>query len=770
MKMMRVTGYLGLMAAAMYLAPSSLLAQEQSAEATLEEVIVTAARREQSLQDIAASVTAFTSDELTALRVFKPADLAEQTPGLLTKYGPNGLATVGFYIRGVGINDFTGTVDPSVGIYVDEVFQPTPDMLNFAVYDMQRVEVLKGPQGTLYGRNSTGGAINFITARPTDEAGGFLQAGYSSYSTSSIIGAFGGPLGDSVQGRVSVNWQDSASDDGYSFNRTTNNELGDNDISSIRGQLQFQGGENFEGRFMYQYGEIDAEMPLLLHVGGRDVNDIANGGVCPSIIAGFRDEGNCVAFTGYFDPDDDPYDGDSNIDTLLGIESHDATLTLNWTLPRLSVIAITGYNDFEKFQTQDIDASPFVAADNVTTNAVENISQEIRLTSDDSFRAKWIVGANYAETDVEWFQNIDLTAIAGIPTSNGADQTTESWAVFGQVIVPISDLFEFVGGLRYTDEKRSWMGATFIGTFADLDQAYASGAPRLSQLPLPPDNPGAGGPLDFPTTVSETNTDFQAVLKYTPADNSMYYLSVSEAFRSGGYSSAVIFSQDALEPYGPENLLAYELGLKLSSQDDTVRFNAAAYFYDFEDFQATFVRAAEPSARLQNAGDVEITGLEASVDWKPTPRWTFNLGMNLQDSEIVDTQVVLSPLDGGPPATIRGNEIPNAPGYMFNGRARYDLPLDSGYMLSFLGDFSVVDEHFLEPNNRVAISEDGYELFNARVTFGPADGPWYLAGWVRNLGDEVYRSAAQDLFLSLGFAEMVMGQPRTWGVELGYRF
>jgi iron complex outermembrane receptor protein len=745
-----------------------VMASGQDESGALEEIVVTAARREQSLQDLPASVTAFTSRELNDLRVLNPQDLADQTPGLLTKYGPNGLATVGFYIRGVGINDFTGTVDPSVGIYVDEVFQPTPDMLNFAVYDIERVEVLKGPQGTLYGRNSTGGAINFITAKPTTETEGFVQAEYSSFSTVAFTGAVGGSLGDRVQGRISFKFQDSADGDGYSYNRYTDNELGKNDIAAIRGQLNFNLSDNFDARLAYSYGKTKAELPLLMHVGGIDA---ANpGAVCPSIIAGFRDEGACVSNLGYFDPDDDPYDGDSNLDPYMEIESHDVTATLNWSLPRMSVISITGFNDFEKFQTQDIDASPFIAADNITNNKVDNFSQEIRVTSDDSFPFSWIVGANYADTDVEWFQSIDLTDLAGIPTSNGADQSTRSWALFGQFVVPFSDHFEFVGGLRYTDEKRSWTGATFIGTFTTLDEAYASGAPILSQLPLPADHPGAGGPLDFPTTLKEKNTDFQAVLKYMPNDDMMYYLSVSEAFRSGGYSSAVIFSQEALEPYDPENLRAYEAGMKLTLADNTVRLNGAAYFYDFEGFQATFVRATEPSARLQNAGDVEIFGLEASLDWMPTPRWTINLGLNWQDTEIVRTDVVLPPLDGSPATTIEGNEIPNAPEFSFNGRIRYDLPVGTGYVTSFMTDFNSVGSHFLEPNNRVALSESGYFLVNARVTFSPADGPWWVSAWVRNIGDEEYRSAAQDLFLSLGFAEIVVGRPRTWGIEAGYRF
>ena len=156
-----------MIAACLVLVALSGVPHPVAAQATLEEIVVTATRRAERLQEVASSATVFSQADLEALRVLEPRDLAEQTPGLLAKYGPNGLATVGFYMRGVGINDFTGTVDPSVGVYVDEVFQPTPDMLNFAVHDIQRVEVLRGPQGTLYGRNSTGGAINFITARPT---------------------------------------------------------------------------------------------------------------------------------------------------------------------------------------------------------------------------------------------------------------------------------------------------------------------------------------------------------------------------------------------------------------------------------------------------------------------------------------------------------------------------------------------------------------------------------------------------------------------------
>lgn len=745
---------------------ASPVAVAAAQDGTLQEITVTATRRSESLQDVASSASVFSSKDLEDLKVLEPRDLAEQTPGLLTKFGPNGLATVGFYMRGVGINDFTGTVDPSVGVYVDEVFQPTPDMLNFAVYDIERVEVLRGPQGTLYGRNSTGGAVNFITARPTDEFEGYLKAGYGSYETSSLTAAISGPLGDGLRGRIATNVVNSSSNSGWSYNRFTGNELGKIESLALRGQLEWTPSEDVEVRLSFSHGESESEQPLLQHVGTQDPDTFA---ICGPVIAGKISEGECIDFLGYFDGDSNVYDGAANVDPTLDLESDELTLTINWNLGRATLTSITGYADFSKEQSQDIDASPNVVADNFTFNDVESLSQEVRLTSDDSYSTPWIIGVNFGKTDIDWFQTIDLSDLA-IPTSNGATQSTESWALFGQVNWPITDRLEFTGGLRYTDESRDWAGATFVGTFGNLSEAYASGTFRLSQLPLPPGDPGAGGPLDFPTTVDEQKLDFSAVLKYQATDDAMVYLSISEAFRSGGYSSAVIFSQEALEPYGSEELTAYEVGAKMSLAGNTLRLNTSAFFYDYKGFQATFVRATEASARLQNAGDVEITGLEAMLDWMPTDSLSLSLGLALLDTKIASTDVVLPPLDGGPETTIKGNEIPNAPKTSINGRIGYKVPVGEKLALALQTDFNYVAKHFLEPNNRKYLSEDGYFLVNGRVALLPQDGQWQIAVWAKNLGDEEYRSAAQDLALALGFSEIVMGMPRTWGVEFEYRF
>lgn len=734
----------------------------------LQEVTVTATRRSENLQNVASSATVFTGADMAKLGVFEPRDLAEHTPGLLTKFGPNGLATTGFYIRGVGINDFTGTVDPSVGIYVDEVYVPTPDMLNFAVFDMQRVEVLRGPQGTLYGRNSTAGAINFITAKPTHDLEGYIRAGYGSWGTTTTEGAISGPLTDQLLGRLSISGQWAPRDRGYSLNEFDGSHQGLKEDYAVRGQLQWLPSDDFNIRLAYTYGDKKDDQPLLQHIGSRDPNNPNQ--ICAPVQAGHRAEGQCVDLLGYSSPYSNPYTGNSDLDPYLEMHTSDVAVTAEWKLQHATLTSVSAYDNFASRQNQDIDASPNIGADNRTRNHVENYSEEIRLTSDDSMPLKWIVGGDYAHTQVNWFQTIDLSQLAGIPTSNGANQSTRAAAAFGQLIYSFNKQWEGTLGLRYTNERREWQGATFVGTFGDLGSAFASGAPVLSQIPVPVGNPNYGTALAYPDSMTDSKVDYQAILKYKPMDDMMFYASTARAFRSGGYSSAVIFSQDALAPYGPETLTSYEVGMKLTLPEAHLRFDTSAFYYDFKDFQATFVRSTEANARLQNAGTVHTRGLESSIEWFPIHRLTANLGVSLLHAEIVSSDVVLSPLDGGPPATISGNEVPNAPHYTVNALVRYEAPLPGGYNLGLQTDAVKVGAHFLEPNNRDVLRENGYYLLNGRIALHPENGPWEIAAWGRNLTNQTYLSAAQDLIQSLGFAEVVLGQPRTWGLSVEYRF
>ena len=620
--------------------------------------------------------------------------------------------------------------------------------------------------------------MNIISARPTDEVEGYIRAGYERYDTATLEAALSGPLSDQLLGRVSFAGQISDTDSGYAFNRLTDNTIGNDDRAAVRGQLHWLPRDDFDVRVIVNYGHHESEEPLLEGAQGLDP---VTGAVCAPIIAGNRAEGQCVGLLGQFDPDDNRFDTEADTEPKVEMEDHNVAGHVNWRLPRFTVTSITGYEHFEKEQAQDLDSSRFVIGNNDTINSeVDSFSQELRLTSDDSWPFAWIVGGFYFHSDIAWFQTIDLSDIA-IPTSNGADQDTESWAVFGDITVPFGEKFEFEGGIRFTHEKRDWAGGSVIGTFTNLAEALAlTPAPPLSALPIPASgtlpSPAApagslpGGPLDFDNSIEEDNVDFRAVIKYHHNDDMMFYMSVSEGFRSGGFSGAVIFSQESLEPFEPESLRAYEGGFKTNLLDGRMQFNASGFYYDFEGYQATFVRGSEVSARLQNAGDVEIFGAEAELKWLVTDDLFVDLGLSYLDNEIVSSEVVLVPLEGGAAATIEGNKVTNAPEWSFNGRVRYELPLTAGFRPYIQGDFKYVDDHFLEPNNRLILKEDGYFLLNGRLNFEQESGPWHASAWVRNITDEEYLSSGQDIIVALGFAHRIQGMPRTYGVEVGYRF
>lgn len=746
-------------------------------ETMLEEILVTAQKRQEAMQKIANSVSVFTGADLQELGIREPMDLAMQTPGLITAVGRDGLKAVGFYMRGVGITDFSGTIDSSVAVYVDEVFKTSPDMFNFAIFDIERVEVLKGPQGTLYGRNSTGGAVNFISAAPTRETEGYVRVGYERYEVASLEGAISGAISEDLLARFSVAGQQSSGDSSYSHNRFTGDALGENDSLAARLQLQWTPSDDVDVRLLYTYGDVSQEPPLLAHVGGLDAEDLMNGVVrtCDAVLAGVRAEGECVDITGYFDSDNDFYDGAADVGQFMEIEAHNITGKINWELQRFTLTAISGFDTFEKSQATDIDTSPLITANkDIARSKVDSFSQEIRLTSDESWSLPWIIGAYYFESSVDWFQTIDLTDSFGLDTSNGADQETKSWAVFGEVSIPFAERYEIEGGIRFTHEEREWIGGSFVGTYANLDDAMQNGGAPLSALPIPPGGTAEGflpgSPQDFDNLIEEDNVDFRAALKYYASEDTMLYASISEGFRSGGVPSAVIFSQSGLEPFDIESLRSYEAGLKMSILDRRAELNASAFFYDYEGYQATFVRGTELSARLQNAGDVEIKGLEVSLRWLVTDNLLLDGGFSLLDNEIVKTDVTLPPLDGGPATTIKGNEVANAPGFSINGRARYEFPTNGKLRPNVQVDFKYLDDHFLEPNNRLILKQDGYLLLNARLGVTQDEAGWDAAVWVKNITDEKYVGAGEDLFLALGLGTWVLGQPRMYGVEIGYRF
>ncbi len=744
-------------------------------EAVIEEIIVTAQKRAEPLQETPVSVTAFSGRTIEALGFRQSVDITAQTPNFSVGY-PNGDTGVpAMFIRGVGLNDFAVLNQGPIASYVDETYISSNAAQIFQLLDVERVEVLRGPQGTLYGRNATGGTVNYHSRRPGDEWNGWARAGYGRWSTTKFEGAVGGPISDTVGIRAAVLKTDS---DGWLKNRFTGNDQ--------------QGIDEFAWRVLLEADPSD-ELNLLLNVhGGETTSDAVQyrhlgtwpapfffGDNCPNadILAG-----NCVDILGYSEGMDffNFIDG-STADAVPGYregnydfeDKNDTSfwgmsLTLNWQLPNdMALKSITSYDDVDDARPEETDASPADVLTGVLGVKQETFSQELQLSGQrESWN--WIVGGYYLSDKADDQTSFDLLRLlrpgfigvddpavcgplvpAGNPTGFCPDQFVfeqqsatrqkiESFAIFADASFDLTEALRLSVGLRYSDESVDHEAAFF----------YAE--------------PAAGDPL---ITGSEDKTDFsnvsgRVVLDWKPVEDLLVYASVATGFKAGGIQSTT----DGSFPYDEEELVSYEAGFKWTTAGGRLRFNGSAFYYDYTDLQVfQFVIVGNPPtpiSLLTNASDAETIGAEFELQWVPVDNLMINLGLGLLDTEYKDFVDDLG-------NDFSGNKITLAPDVSFNGLIQYDVPVPGGN-LTLQADWSYQDDVFFDSLNNPLLSQDGYWLWNARVAWTSSDDQWEVAGWGRNLGNEKYLSYAFDLSF-FGFHEQMLGTPRAFGVELTYR-
>ena len=690
------------------------LAAQPAAGLQLEEVIVTAQKREQSFNEVGIAVTALSGDDINALRLNQPVDIAAQTPNLrINNVVANSIPNV--TIRGIGLNDYATNNNPAAGIYIDEVYLVSPAMLSFQMHDLARVEVLKGPQGTLFGRNTTAGAVNFIANRPTDEFAAGATLEYGRYGHASGRGFVSGPLAPGLEGRLSV--QRIRQSDGHQTNRVTGEEVGRIASTAWRALLQWQPTDNLD--------------VLLNAHGGRDDSDV-----------------HLVKIDNPFSPEDDGdrdvFRSGASVDTRQDIDSQGFSLTANWAFAeQLSLTSISAWEELDRFHVEDRDATSLVQLDGYFDNAVEQFSQELRLSylGDELV---WIAGAFYGSDEVETrdrFDSADLLPLLGLDgfesLGNEYRQESDSVALFLHTEWQLTPAWRLTAGLRYTDEDK---------TFSDAFTYLIGG--------------GFEAPL-FPGVRNDYSTDDVSGkfgIDYTGFEDALLYASVSRGFKSGGFQGQLTFDPSDLQPFEEENLLAYEAGAKLTLLDGSMQLNASIFFYDYEDMQfygGIFDSPVGTLFGIANVGDSEVTGGEIELAWRPAEGLDVRLGMGLLDTEITRSIV------GG---VAEGSELPNSPELNVNGVVRYQWPLSAGLYADVMVDFNYQDEMTFDiVRQPQEAREDSYWLWNARAGVGAASGTWTLSLWGKNLSDERYRT--QVLFSSVGFGES-WGMPRTYGVSL----
>ena len=762
----------------------------------LEEIIVTAQKREQSLQDVGIAVSAFTGEQMSQLGWDTADDVVAQAPGV-TLVQPNGPGSFYINVRGVAQNDFSGDNQESpVAVYVDDVYVASPTGAGFQLFDFERVEILRGPQGTLFGRNATGGLVHYLTKRPTQEVQGYVKGTFGDFSQVDVEGAIGGGLTDTVSGRLSFN---SSNHDGVIEN-SIGSDLADNDVWAARGQLLFEFDESTELLLNVRAAELDNSNGPFDHSSSRlnadglgeffDGNDLSDFG-------GFNGNG------GYSDPDGGKIlSGEYDAEGFIKIETQGYTATFKTALGNgMEFVSITDFNELERDYLEDSDASPNPFFHFALKSDMEQFSQEFRL-SGETDSIKWVAGAYYMNYEGDLFSGGVAGGFAreafqdnSVPDEFGFDspfQTdTESTAFFGQVEFDLSESLTLTAGLRWSKEEKSTQFDQYYSLFEsttsndvavrDLfelgDPVWTYGGGQYSNqgsVTLF----GAFG-IDLPLLEGQTDTEidddfftWKLGLDWAASDDTLVYVSYNRGIKAGGFNApldATLFIVDALTPeefkFDKETLDAYEIGFKTQLWDGRARLNGAAYYYDYQDYQAFNL---ESLTLFVFNTDAVNKGFELELQASPTEGFDVLLGMAYTDTNVEDAFTTL----GG---DVLDREMIMTPELSFNGMFRYEWQVGNGGSLAAQYDFNYLGDHFFQLKNSPVVEEDAYLLSNIRLTYTSAESNWAVSAFVNNVTDEEYRQMALDLSGDplgggFGMTESAYGKPRWWGVSLNYRW
>ncbi|WOE75426.1 TonB-dependent receptor [Alterisphingorhabdus coralli] len=742
----------------------------QSDEDDGDVIIVTARRREEALIDVPVAVTAFSQDQLRDLQAQDLSGIQGAVPNLNLVQGRGSATSANIFIRGVGQPDALQTFDPAVGVYVDGVFLSRIQGALLTLSDVERVEVLRGPQGTLYGKNTIGGAVNIVSRKPDlDEFQASGDVTYGSFDQFTVNGYVSAPIAEDSVALSIAGLYDTR--DGIITNPLTGEDFNDRDNLTFRSILRVQPSDSIElslsGDYTRQRNALNLGAPTAPII----QTDLALG---PQVLV---------------EPDQfGPFDFESATSFTNGegqeLDHWGLALNANFQLSdNLELVSITSYRDLNTEFFIDIDATQAEIGDVFVGTDQRQWSQELQLRySSDNLNG--VFGLYYLNervtSDQEAFAD-DLFAFGGAPISFtrliNDEQETDSYAAFGQLTYDLSDYWSITAGLRYTYEERQYN--RFTTTQSDL--APFNGLDFSFPGDLPP-------PLNEDDSQSFDAFTPSLTISYTPAPDRLIYASASRGFKSGGFNGRansladltlfVDGNPELVTTFEPETVWTYEIGGKASFLDGDVVVSAAAFYSDYQDFQARVGGGIDGGAGVGvfpvlNAGELEIYGFELEATVKPLEGLTLmsSLGyLEAQYNEFNDGRRV-------PPQSFScnptGEEIICEPAFAppINARIAGDYTFSLGSAdISIGGEARYVGEHFLSVDNREGLREDGYALLNAYVQASFDDGRYFIRGGARNLTDTLYRTDGQE-FSSVGNIQTVyFGDPRTFTITLGFNY
>lgn len=814
MKAIRTAMLLGSAAGLVLATPAFAAGQAAETEAAPGEIIVTAQRRAESLNDVAMAVQAVDADTLQALRVTDVRDLTAVAPSFTVSQSYQGVPT--YTLRGIGFNTINLSATSTVGTYVDEVAYAYPIMNTGPVMDLERVEVLKGPQGTLYGRNTTAGLINFITAKPTDKFEGGLSVDLGNYDTYNIGGHISGPLGEGIAARIAVRSENS--DKGWQVSNSRGDRLGKVDKLGVRGSLALDPAEGTHidmSVFWWQNksdtvaGQGIGFTPATNPVTGTSNSRLFNApGLANYLAANFPTKATQADWA--------PEAARSaDIGTGLGLKGPLAENNRFWGLklridqdlgPDMKLVSLTSYNDFKRDALSDWSGAPYEVLLQKTDGRIKSFAQELHVEGK-SGPVNWLLGGYYANdrivdanrTMLGQNANVGLIRYAGSglltsPFNSGGYTATQmaqafrtyedigrirtrTWSLFGNADWQLTDQFKASVGLRYTENRQRYNGCSrdFNGNMlpnvnvvnrALYFQTYGVVAAPITQGQCNTFNPTTGTFGEVASVLEENNLAWRVALDWQPNNDTLVYASVSRGYKSGTtpINAANLARQNA--PVVQEKLTAYELGLKATLADRKVQANVSVFYYDYADKQIS-TYFADPIytalARLDNVPKSEAYGLEAELTVRPMRGVALTgnaLWLHTRINSYNGTNA------GGLPQNFDGSEFIYSPKFQGSVTLTYDTPISDGLNLN-----GAIAARYQSESN--TIFEDlalykikPYAVVNASLGVKSESG-WSASIWAKNLFDKYYWSAVAS---NANVVVRFPNPPRTFGVSLGYDF
>lgn len=690
----------------------------------LEEIIVTARKRAESLQEAPVSVTAFTAETMASQGVEDVTDVALRTPGM--QYGSFGDVKLSpTSLRGIIGNAGSAGADPAVGYYVDEVFVGQGAGASLDLFDIERVEVLRGPQGTLFGRNTIGGVINITTKRPSRTFEAEAMAAYGNYDYRRAAVSVSGPLGERVSAKLAVSGRQR---DGVSHNVVLDRDVNTVGDWSARGQVLFELWQGADLLLTAEHREVDQE-PLVFETLSYD-----DARTLPGVL-------DMLGLPRNTDPYDYRVQADSPSEERLEGQGYAATFRTGLGGVRLT--NVLSYRTHEYYSRTDTDRSPLRIIYDGDPEDVWRFSEELRLEGEVG-PVEWVAGLYYyrqesknqsfVEVGADLADLLGEPSLAGLMAGSDAELDTTSKAAFASLTWNVTPQLDVTVGGRYTRDKKR----------IDYTQSDPLGL--------------LGG--DAAIRAGDSWSEFTPNLniRYRPNDDVMLYGTVSKGFKSGGFNDA-LGDADGIA-FDPEKLWNYELGLKAEMFDRRVALNVAAYYMDWSDIQ---ISQDDPRTTIfdpiiLNAGAAHSQGVEVEVFARPTERWTIGGNVSIQEAEYDRGE-----LPSGEPL----KKIPFAPAYTVSLNAEHVVPLASGELALF-GEVLRRGTTYLTTDNDPDGKVSPYTLLNARVTWRAPGERWSLALWGKNLTDETYKERLFDLSDQdlVGQKFIVLNDPRTYGIEL----